>query len=300
MNAVLVELGRRYVERWMALLVLPGLLYVAGAAAAYRLGHVHWADLGRLTGLLEPGGPLIGRGVSSVWLFVIVVLPLLSAAAGLAARGMAAVLERLWFEPWPRGLDRLARQRTAARAARWTAADEVYREELDRVGARPSAADSARLDVLAARRNAVALRPPAHPVWAGDRLGAVDARVWGWYRLDVVFAWPRLWLVLTDAEQNALRTARTELDAAVALAGWGVLIVPVAVWWWPALPVAAAVFVTGLRRTRAAVDTLAHLTEAAFDLRGATLARELGFDVPPGRLSPAVGMQVTAHLRKHA
>ncbi|MFG3662070.1 hypothetical protein [Streptomyces sp. NPDC047706] len=48
------------------------------------------------------------------------------------------------------------------------------------------------------------------------------------------------------------------------------------------------------------MDTLAHLTEAAFDLRGATLARELGFDVPSGRLSPAVGMQVTAHLRKHA
>ncbi|GAA3301240.1 hypothetical protein GCM10020295_44030 [Streptomyces cinereospinus] len=210
------------------------------------------------------------------------------------------MLARLWFEPWPGVLAGPAARRTAARAARWTAADAAYREELDRVGVRPSAADSARLNELAARRNAVALRAPAHPVWAGDRLGAVDSRVWAWYRLDVVFAWPRLWLVLTDSEQNALRTARGELDASVALAGWGVLTVPVAVWWWPALPVAAALFVAGLRRTRAAVDTLAHLTEAAFDLRGAALARELGFDVPPGRLSPALGTQVTAHLRKHA
>ncbi|MFG3662069.1 hypothetical protein [Streptomyces sp. NPDC047706] len=122
MNAVLVELGRTYVERWMTLLVLPGLLYVAGAAVAYRLGHTRRADLGRLTGLLEPGGPLIGTSLSSVWLFVIV-LPLLSAAAGLAARGAAAVLARLWFEPWPGVLRRPAERRTAGRAARWTEAD---------------------------------------------------------------------------------------------------------------------------------------------------------------------------------
>ena len=48
MNTVVAELGRKYVERWVAMLVLPGLLYVAGAAAAWRLGHAHWADLGRL------------------------------------------------------------------------------------------------------------------------------------------------------------------------------------------------------------------------------------------------------------
>ncbi|MFD0385340.1 hypothetical protein ACFQ2B_32920 [Streptomyces stramineus] len=69
-------------------------------------------------------------------------------------------------------------------------------------------------------------------------------------------------------------------------------------WWWPSLLLAAGVFAAGLRRTRAAVDTLAHLTEAAFDLRAATLARELGFEVPEGRLSPETGAQVTAHLRK--
>ncbi|GAB2732963.1 hypothetical protein [Streptomyces bullii] len=300
MNAVLAELGRKYVERWVTLLVLPGLLYVAGAAAAYRLGHAHWADLGRLTGLLDRGGPLDGRRPSSVWLLAIVVLPLLSAAAGLAAQGVAAALGRLWFEPWPAGADRLARRWTAARAGRWAAADRAYREELERAGARPSAADRARLDALAARRNGIALRPPSHPTWTGDRLGAVDARVWGWYRLDVVFAWPRLWLVLNEFEQGSLRAARTELDAAVALAGWGVLAVLPGLWWWPALCVAAVLFLVGLRRTRGAVDTLAHLTEAAFDLRGATLARRLGFDVPAGRLDPETGAQVTAHLRKHA
>ncbi|MFB6977207.1 hypothetical protein [Streptomyces scopuliridis] len=299
MNAVLAELGRRYMERWVALLVLPGLLYVVGAAVAYRLGHTHWADLGRLTGLLEPGGPLDGRRPSSVWIFVIAVLPVLSAAAGLAARGAAAALGRLWFEPWPYGLRRLARRRTAVRAERWEAADRAYRAELEGAGARPSAATGARIDLLAARRNAVALGPPAHPTWTGDRLDAVHTRVWSWYRLDVVFSWPRLWLILNEAEQNALRVARAELDAAVTLAGWGVLAVLPALWWWPSLLLAAGVFALGLRRTRGAVDTLAHLTEAAYDLRAATLARELGFDVPVGRLSPETGAEVTAHLRKH-
>src|SRR5688500_4127685 len=108
MTTVLAELGRKYVERWVGLLVLPGLLYVAGAVAAYRLGHAHWADPGRLTSLLDPGGPLDGRSVSSVWLAAVVVLPVLSAAAGLVARGAAAVLGRLWFESWPAGLGRLA------------------------------------------------------------------------------------------------------------------------------------------------------------------------------------------------
>jgi hypothetical protein len=39
MSTVLAELGRRCVERWVTMLVLPGLLYVAGAAVAYRLGQ---------------------------------------------------------------------------------------------------------------------------------------------------------------------------------------------------------------------------------------------------------------------
>ncbi|MCD9144946.1 hypothetical protein [Streptomyces albireticuli] len=298
MNTVLAELGRRYVERWVAVLVLPGLLYVAGAVAAHRLGHAHWADVGRLAGLLDPGGPL-GGGRTSLWVLAFVVLPVLSAAAGLAARGAAAALGRLWFDPWPYGLRRLARRRTAARAKRWRAADRAYLAELEGSGARPPAEARARIDALAARRNAVALGPPGHPTWTGDRLGAVGARVWAWYRLDVVFAWPRLWLVLEESEQNALRAARAELDTAVTLAGWGVLGLLPAVWWWPAPLVAAGVFAVGLRRTRAAVDTLAHLTEAAFDLRAAVLARELGFDVPEGRLSPETGAQVTAHLRKH-
>ncbi|MFJ3668116.1 hypothetical protein ACIPSE_16905 [Streptomyces sp. NPDC090106] len=295
MNTVLAELGRKYAERWVTLLLLPGTLYVAGTAAACRLGHTHWADPGRLTALTERGGPIGGRTVSSVWLLAVVVLPVLSAAAGLAARGAAAALGRLWFDPWPRALDRPARRLTAARAARWEAAEAEYRAELEG----PAVPD--RLDALAARRNAVALVPPRRPTWCGDRLRAVDARVWGWYRLDVVFGWPRLWLVLLPAEQEALRAARTELDAAVALCGWGVLTLLPALCWWPATAVAAGLFAVGLRRTRAAVDTVAHLTEAAFDLRGALLARRLGFDVPArSRLTPQVGARVTAHLRKHA
>jgi hypothetical protein len=300
MNSVLAELGRRYVERWAALLVLPGLLYVSGAVAAYRLGHTHWADLGRLTSLLDAGGSLDGRRTSSVWVLVIAVLPVLSAAAGLAARAAASALAQLWFEPWPYGLRRLARQRAEARAERWDAIDRAYRAAWDDADPRPSGETRARLDDLAARRNAIALRRPTRPTGMGDRLGAVDARVWAWYRLDVVFVWPRLWLVLTEAEQNALRAARAELDAAVTLAGWGLMCTLLALWWWPALLVAAGVFALGRRRTRAAVDTLAHLTEAAFDLRAATLARKLGFEVPEGRLDPATGEQITAHLRKHA
>lgn len=218
---------------------------------------------------------------------------------GLAARAVASVLGRLWLGPWPRGLRRFARRRTAARAGRWDATDRAYRAELDRAGPRPSLEARARLDALAAHRNAIALWPPSHPTWTGDRLGR-STRVWSWYRLDVVFAWPRLWLVLGENEQNTPRATRAEVDAAATQAGWGVLGLLPALWWWPSLLFAAGVLAVGLRRTRAAVDTLAHLPQAAFDLRAATLARELGFGVPEGRLSPVTGTEITAHLRKNA
>jgi hypothetical protein len=115
-----------------------------------------------------------------------------------------------------------------------------------------------------------------------------------------VFTWPRLWLVLSESEQLSLREERQRIDAAVRLAGWGVMCLVPAVWWWPALVPAAMLFILGLRQTRSAVDAFAHLVEAVYDLRGAELARVLGFPVSEGPLQPQTGDQVTAHLRKNA
>lgn len=299
MNTALAELGRRYLERWVAVLVLPGLLFVASVVTARRLGHRHWADLDRLAALPKLIAGADARGARG-WVLLLIALPVLSAAAGLAARGVTAALARMWFDPWPKALRGLTRRASARRAKRWELAEAESAAARASAGKTPTREARARLDALAARRNAICLVPPERPMWMSDRLNAVDARVWAWYGLDVVFAWPRLWFVLTEPEQNTLRSSRSDLDAAVALSAWGVLYALLAVWWWPALPLAAVVFTVGWRRTRTAVDTVAHLAEAAFDLRAAALARELGFATPDDRLTPEIGSRVTAHLRKHA
>lgn len=298
MSAVLAELGGRFADRWAAVLVLPGLFYVLGAAAAVRLGHTGWADLQRLADWPSTVAAA-GDRTASGWVALALALPVLSFIAAMAARGLAAILARSWFGTWLGPLGRFGERLTARRRHRWEQAEAAFQNALNGLGAKASAQDRSGLDALAAKRNAIALMRPGHPAWTGDRLGAVDARVWSRYKLDATFAWPRLWLLLDEAEQGALRAARSRLDAAVGLAGWSLMCLWLTVWWWPAALVAAVMFAVAHRQVRAAADVFAHLAEAVFDLRGGVLARELGFTVE-GPLDPQTGLQVTAQLRKFA
>ncbi|GAB2898685.1 hypothetical protein [Streptomyces mayteni] len=293
MSAVVTELGQRVLDRWAALLALPGLLFVAAVWAARELGHRGFADPGRLRAAVSSLADSVAEDPVRL-AFWVALLPLLSAAAGLAAGVCAGALRRLWFGPWPARPSGPGRRLTAGRARRWRLRAAAYR------AAEEAEAGQRELDVLAARRNAVGLRPPERPTWMADRMTALAARVWAWYRVDVSFAWPRLWLLLTPEEQDALRAARGRVDAAVVLAGWGVLVCGLAVWWWPGTVVGAAMLGEAVRRGRAAVDAFAHLVEAAFDLRVAALAESLRLELPEGPFPPEVGLRVTALLRKQA
>lgn len=291
MNTVLAELGRKYTERWVSMLVLPGLLFVAAVFTAAALGHS--LDLGHLTGTVERMATSASRQPGNLAVAVAVV-PLLSAAAGLAAAASAKLVARLWFEPWP------AAPLVNRRVRRWEAAAREFDAVHDDTAAASAPGSQARLDSLAAKRNAISLGPPERPTWMGDRLRSVSTRVWSWYRLDVEFAWPRLWLLLGDGEQESIRAARNRLDSTVTLAGWGVLYAVLAIWAWPAALIGVTLAVVAHRQSLAAVNSLAHLVEASFDLHATDLAVALGFEVAPGTLSPTVGAEVTAHLRKNA
>jgi hypothetical protein len=295
MSIVLAELGKKYAERWVSLLVLPGLLFVAAVLTTTTLDHS--LDVGRLTSTVERMAASVSRRPGDLALAV-AVIPVLSAAAGLAATVLAKLVARLWFEPWP-ALP-LTTPLVNRRTRRWNAAAQEFNAVRDDTASVSAPGYQARLDSLAAKRNAVSLGPPERPTWMGDRLRSVSTRVWSWYRLDLEFAWPRLWLLLGDGEQESIRAAHTRLDSTVTLAGWGVLYTMLTVWWWPSMLVGAILVVVSHRQARAAVDTLAHLVEGSFDLHAADLARALGFEVAPGTLSPTVGAEVTAHLRKNA
>ncbi|MFD7507759.1 hypothetical protein ACFV5N_00205 [Streptomyces sp. NPDC059853] len=307
MNALLTELGKSLATRWLSQLMPAGLLFLGTAATGAVLGHTHWYDLPAAVHRLDH--ELSRPGESSVGLILgaTAVVVLVATATGLLIRAMAQPVERLWGGAWPRPLDRLAARRRKHRTIRWNTADESLRaawrhHATAQHHARPpgvAAPDDAEPARRLAARDRIALERPAHPTWIGDRLHAVDRRVLTTYGLDLSAVWPRLWLLVPEETRSELRTARAAYDAAAQLVAWSVLYLLLALWWWPALPAAAAAFLTGCRRGRAAMDTFCGLAESVVDLHSRELAATLGLPAD-GPLTAHRGAEITRLLRKDA
>lgn len=291
MNGVLAELGRRLAERFMALLVLPGLLYVGSLLAAASLGGVRLDGTGRavrravapITGAV--GSQSTASGLSVALLLTAVLLA--AGAAGLAAQAAGALVDRAWTGPWPRWAERVAGPWTARRVRAWEAADELRAEAV-----------GAELDALTARRNQIGLERPCRPTWMADRMRAADSRIWKEYGLDLTVSWARLWLVLPDASRAAVQSARERLTGTMLIGGWAVLYALLGALWWPAALVGSAIGLTAWRRARIAVDALAELIEAVVDVHGHELAAALGVPVPDQRLIPPIGHVLVERFRK--
>ncbi|WP_367138285.1 hypothetical protein [Saccharothrix sp. HUAS TT1] len=279
MTAFLAELGKKLAERWVALLALPGVLFLATALTAATLGHARALDWRRLVAAVP-------SGLAPVRLVLLAVALLVAASAvGLAARGLGALVEAVLLGRARGPLRWLVKRRQR----RWDRRDDAYEqapveEQADR----------------AADRNRVALTRPGRLTWVGDRVRAAGVRVHGHYGLDVTFTWACLWLVLSDAVRADVTAARAALRDAAVLGAWGVAYLAVGAWWWPVAPVALVVLVTARRRARAAADSYAALVEAAYDLHAADVAEALGLAAPDRVVTPALGRVITERLRKGA
>ncbi|MFE6818799.1 hypothetical protein [Streptomyces sp. NPDC057677] len=159
--------------------------------------------------------------------------------------------------------------------------------------------DPAALDTVGLNeaRNRIALTRPARPTWMGDRLIAADARVHRTYRIDLVSAWPRLWLLLPDTAHAEVQAARSALTASTRRAAWGLLYVLPALWWWPAGLIALVTWTGAWRQGRVAVHEFAELVESAVDLHGRDLAAALGIPCEE-QLTATTGLAITRTLRK--
>lgn len=300
MTAFLNALSGKLAERWLALLAIPGLVYLVTLATALTLGQRHWRDTGRLRERLD--ALAAAPGAHSAGVLAVCAVAVLAGAAltGTGAQAMGALVERVWLTG-PRGP--VTRWLTERRSREWRAADDTYRTALVAAGrARLSgAADAdalvAEAEARYARRNRIGLVAPRHPFWTGDRITTPDRRVWRAYRLGLTAAWPHLWLLAPDSTRAELGTARTALTAAARLTAWGVAYLLLAVWWWPAALVGAATLATGAVRGRTAAASFAELAEALVDLQGADLARALGLECE-GRLTPETGEELTRLLSK--
>ncbi|MFI8521709.1 hypothetical protein ACIGEZ_28435 [Streptomyces sp. NPDC085481] len=290
MTGLLVDVGRRLAERWLSVLVLPGLLLVAVVATGLLLDPADALSVRELARAATAAARRIQADGGATLLLTAAVALLAAGAAGLAAQGLGRAVRAVWLGDWPRWAGPARRRLVARRARRWQEGQSAV-EAAVRAGRDPAPA--------AARRNAVALAPPVRPTWTGDRLAGADVRIHAEYRLDLASCWPRLWLVLPEDVREELRAASGAFEAAGVLAGWAVLYGLAALVWWPSAVAFLVVYATALYRGRGAAADLADLVEAVVDVHGTALCEALGLG-PATVLTPELGAAVTARCRKGA
>ena len=222
---------------------------------------------------------------TAVVLAVLAALPA-SAGAGLAARGIGALLQRLWTMPASsRPLTWLVRWRQR----RWTHVREAARRAVA-AAHDPSLTGTTQARALAAARRAQRRRlageaqKPQHPTRIAERLHAAAVRADTLYGLDLKLAWPRLWTVLPDHLRGDITTASEAYTSSARLAGWALLYAALTILWWPAAILGAVVFLTAAVKARTTANLLADLIDTATDLHLTDLAEQLhveNADRPP-------------------
>ncbi|MFF4350609.1 hypothetical protein [Streptomyces sp. NPDC001530] len=260
---LLVELQKRIPDGWFLRRLLPAVLFVVVATVGGgQLGQHHWDDLGlareRIAGALRLSGGLSADAVASL-----VLVAVAAVAAAFAVPFAAGAIGALASGAWPWWLMPLGRRLTAWRVRRWAPPEEIGREA---VRAR-AAGRELRADRLDARRARTGPAPPNSPTWSGDRIRATEAQVRAETGIDVGSEWTRLLLAVPDTSRVALSEARDAYDAACEALAWSIAFTLLGVWWWPAAPVGAVVWLASWRSLRREVGALCRTTEAVFALQ---------------------------------
>ncbi|MCA2229675.1 hypothetical protein [Nonomuraea aurantiaca] len=301
MGDFFAELAKKLAERWVSLLLLPGVLFLATAALGVGLGHAHALDGDLAAREVSAFSEGFARKPVGAQVGLLVAVLVATGGVGLLVQAMAGVTRTLWLGQWPWPFGGLRSGLVRRRRFRWHALLERRR---DLTRAHPAetrtAGQQEQIDQAAARVNRVALAEPGRPTWLGDRIHGAEKVAQDRYGLDLPFVWPRLWLVLPEAARADLMNANTALAAAVAIGSWSWPLAALAVMWWPAALGAGAVGAAGWVRARSAVAELALLVESVVDLHGRTLAVALGVadDGRAGPLTVEEGSRVTAVARK--
>jgi len=290
-SGFLAELGTKIADRWVNLLVLPGLLWTAALAVGLRLGQEHPFDVARSRMWLDQiAAQRTSHDTATVLLAAAAIL-LASAAAGLAASALGGLLQRLWTLPGdlpPAAWLLRFRQRHWKRATTQLKTAIARAAHPDHNHHEP--AQAARR-VRRAQRRRARLGPawPPRPTRVGDRFHAAATRIREHNGLDLNLVWPRLWTVLPDTLRGDLTAAQDAYAAAARLAAWGVLYLGLA-----AL-VGITVLLTAVVRVRGSADVLADLVETAVDLYTKDLAATL--DLPAASEVAGLGQAVSERLR---
>jgi hypothetical protein len=269
MTDLIATVGKKITERWLATVLLPGLLYVAVVGWAGLAGHRHDLDLPWLARRLSDLSNQHGADTGTAVVAVVVALGAASLTGTVAALIAEDGVQRLWTMRGPRRrLDRLRKDAEQAWQHRQPAPPQRYLPE--------------RATVI------------------GERFRLLGERVHVQYGLSVTAAWPRIWLLTCNDTRTLIGDACRRYSADATLTAWGLLYLPWALRWWPAIMIAAAAIAVGYRRARSSSRVLATLIEATVDQHASDLAKTLGVDLPEGRLTPEEGNRINNILTKRA
>jgi hypothetical protein len=289
----LAELGKKLAERWVSLLVVPGLLFVAAATTAAILGQSKSIDITTLRAWLDGLAANSHPERPGVIILLATSILLAAVASALAANLISSLIMRIWTTTASRGLAGLA---ITYRQRRWRSADS-HLDEAKRQALRHPDQSAPGVAAARAARDRIGVRAPESPTWIGDRFKAMSHRVHESYDLDLATLWPRLWLVAPDSVRAELGTAQDAYAASGRLAGWGTLYIILGLRWWPALVIGTVICCVCWQRARNSTAVLAQLVESAVDLHVRDLAERLGIDAN-GRLSREIGPAITELLPK--
>jgi len=296
------ELSRQLADRWLSLLVLPGVLYIMVALAARTLGDQHPLDVE--TFYQRVAAEAKSPAVTSTGGQILILLAILAAAAaaGVTAQAIGVLVERVTLASgWdrrPRAAATATRRWVEYRQHRWDSADRDHENQLQ-MALLPDPADRpapAGRRLAVARRTRISVERPERLTWTGDRIQAVVQRLDRDHQVDLAVVWPYLERILSDDLRADIRDAQQATSKAATLTGWALLYALLTWWWWPAALLAVIIAATSRYRIRSSMDGYASLVEVAARLYLPALATQLSID-HAGPLDNALGTALTQHLR---
>lgn len=295
------ELAKQLAGRWLSLLAVPAVLFLAVGWIGSQLGQAHALDAHQLVDAVRTAGAVTASWPGTTQALTVVGALLAAVTVGLAVQALVGPVRTLSLGRWPHGLRRLRRSLTTRRRKRWkkllkerSTLETVHPEQTRTIG------QQHRIDRIANRINRISLAEPSRPTWMGDRIQALTRVAVDHYGLDLAFGWPRLWLVLPDNVRAEINTAQGGFATALLTTTWALPYLALGVLWWPAILVGLVIGAVGWSRARAQLIALTELAEAAIDMHARDLAIVLGVADPisVGPLTPDEGHQVTELVRK--
>lgn len=208
---------------------------------------------------------------------------ILIASSGAIVQRFDAAMLRLMEGYWPRWLGvRNLRRRLVNRLNQTIENDRRLFDTLQEKGL--DMLTSSELEQLVRADSKLHYTPPKAsqrmPTQLGNILRSAERRPRDRYGLEIVYVWPRLWLLLPDQVRKDVANARTSLNANVRLIFWGLLFI---LWsvvaWWAFIPG----IVTAILAYHWALDrgkTYGDLLESSFDLYRFELYRVLHWPLP--------------------